>query len=149
MPIASTFTQFSFAAQTVLDAVDPAGIAKSIPANHPLLVMEVVGDKGTNLADQVIPNAAGLAGTETLIRSLGLSDFTTRTGLVGQVHHAIRYTVGGHGSLIGPDGDFDPAGAATGVMQTQMGSFFASDGVSVPTVNPNVICLDSAANCLP
>ena len=145
----STFSQFSFAAQTVLDAVDPVGIARSIASTHPLLVMEVVGDKATNLADQVVPNAAGLAGTEILIRSLGLSDFTTTTGVTGQVHHAVRYSVGGHGSLIAPDANFDPAGAATAVMQAQMGTFFASNGLSLPTVNSNVICLDTAANCLP
>ena len=145
----STFAQFSFAAQTVLDAADPVGIAQSITSTHPLLVIEVVGDKATNLPDQTVPNAAGLAGTEILIRSLGLSDFTTTTGVTGQVHHAVRYTVGGHKSLIAPDPDFDPAGAATFVMQTQMGAFFASNGLSLPTVNSNVICLDSAANCLP
>ena len=77
--------------------------------------MEVVGDKATNLPDQTVPNAAGLAGTEILIRSLGLSDFTTTTGVTGQVHHAVRfhYTVGGHSSLFAPDPTYDSAGAAT------------------------------------
>lgn len=144
----STFTQFAFAAQTVLDAADPIGIAKSIVATNPLYVVEVVGDKATNLPDQVVPNAAGLSGTEILIRELGLADLDNP--VVGStVRHAVRYTVGGHGSLIAPDAVFDPTGTATAEMQTQMGTFFAADGQSLPISNSNVICRDTAANCLP
>lgn len=143
------YSKFAFAAQTVLDAADPVGIAQLIATTHPLLAMEVVGNKLTNLSDQVVPNAAGLAGTETLIRSIGLTDFTTTTGVTGTVHHAVRYIVGGHSSLLVPDETFDAEGAATKVMQSQMGVFFASNGLSLPTVNSAVICLDTAANCLP
>ena len=94
----------------------------------------MAGDKATNLPDQVLPNAAGLSGTEILIRELGLADLDNP--VVGStVRHAVRYTVGGHGSLIGPDAVFDPTGTATAEMQTQMGTFFAADGQSLPISN--------------
>ena len=145
--IASTLQQFTFAAQTVLDAADPIGIAGSIAATNPLYFIEVVGNKADNLADQVVPNASGIAGSESLIRELGLDDLTTT--VAGPVRHVGRFISGGHSSLLIPDANFDVNGDATGEMQTQVGLFFATNGQLLQIGDPTLICAGTAANCLP
>ena len=145
--VSTTMTQFAFAAQTVIDAADPVSSASLVAATNPVYLIEVVGDKGTNLADQVIPNAAGVSGTETLVRELRLNDLTATQA--GTVHHVGRFVKGGHSSIIAPDARFDAAGQATGEMQAQVAAMFASNGQSLPIADQALLCRDTAANCLP
>lgn len=147
--ITDTMTSFVFAAQTVIDPADPFSTASSVSNTDPILMIEVVGDKGNNKADQVIPNAAGLSGTESLARQLGLANLTGAVVAPGPVRHIARFTRGGHGSLITPDTTFDAAGAATAEIQAHVSSFFAGNGAALNITNQNVLCLDTAANCLP
>jgi len=147
--ITDTMTSFVFAAQTVIDPADPFSTASSVSNTDPILMIEIVGDKGNNKADLVIPNAAGLSGTESLARQLGLANLTGAVVAPGPVRHIARFTRGGHGSLITPDTTFDAAGAATAEIQAHVSSFFAGNGAALNITNQNVLCLDTAANCLP
>ena len=100
---------------------------------------EIVGDGALSLSDRVIPNSiatAPLGGTEPLFKVLALQPLTA-TGAAS--HHAARFVAGGHSSLLAPDEDFDPTGAVTTEMQTQFGSFFASDGALVKVTDASLL----------
>jgi len=130
------FNRFLGAAQQVLDAGDPInyGIASATDA---LVLHEVVGG-GTVLPDQVIPNSvpgAPLAGTEPLIRALGLPSITATTQAANGVRGAVRFTRGDHGSLLSPAASLP----ATLEMQGQMASFLASGGAAVLVQDSSVI----------
>jgi pimeloyl-ACP methyl ester carboxylesterase len=49
-----TFVRF---AQTVVDDADPINYAVAAAANHPIHMMEVIGEEGVSLPDQVVPNS--------------------------------------------------------------------------------------------
>ncbi|QXW29574.1 lipase [Aeromonas sanarellii] len=136
---ASTLQSYSFAAQSVLDSADPINLGRGIAADFPLFATEVVGDGALSLSDRVIPNSiatAPLGGTEPLFKVLALQPLTA-TGAAS--HHAARFVAGGHSSLLAPDEDFDPTGAVTTEMQTQFGSFFASDGALVKVTDASLL----------
>ncbi|MFR9704407.1 VolA/Pla-1 family phospholipase [Aeromonas sanarellii] len=136
---ASTLQSYSFAAQSVLDSADPINLGRGIAADFPLFATEIVGDGALSLSDRVIPNSiatAPLGGTEPLFKVLALQPLTA-TGAAS--HHAARFVAGGHSSLLAPDEDFDPTGAVTTEMQTQFGSFFASDGALVKVTDASLL----------
>ncbi|MGI5309280.1 VolA/Pla-1 family phospholipase [Rheinheimera sp. WS51] len=146
----NAFSQFAFAAQTVTDAGDPNNYAQRLVAsNTPSYLIEVVGDGGDNLADQVVPNGfanplaalqAGkmpLAGTEPLARLLGAGNLPAAEGAVAlQGQNAIaRFSAGSHSSILSPEA----SPAATKEMQTQMASFFYTGGEAVLISDISVI----------
>lgn len=136
---ASTLQSYSFAAQSVLDSADPINLGSGIAADFPLFATEIVGDGALSLSDRVIPNSiatAPLGGTEPLFKVLALQPLTA-TGAAS--HHAARFVAGGHSSLLAPDEDFDPTGAVTTEMQTQFGSFFASDGALIKVTDASLL----------
>ncbi|MFM5844686.1 VolA/Pla-1 family phospholipase [Aeromonas sanarellii] len=136
---ASTLQSYSFAAQSVLDSADPINLGRGIAADFPLFATEIVGDGALSLSDRVIPNSiatAPLGGTEPLFKMLALQPLTA-TGAAS--HHAARFVAGGHSSLLAPDEDFDPTGAVTTEMQSQFGSFFASDGALVKVTDASLL----------
>lgn len=125
------YQQFLIAAQTLLDSADSinhAGFLAQAQSTR-LHLIEVVGDA-------VIPNnaiAAGqpLAGTDPLIRLLGLpivAESTTESA-------AVRFSAGDHGSIINPTASV----AATVEMQTQMATFAATGGTVLPINDTSVI----------
>ncbi|PJG58717.1 VolA/Pla-1 family phospholipase [Aeromonas cavernicola] len=136
---ASTLQSYSFAAQSVLDSADPINLGSTIAPDFPLFATEIVGDGALSLPDQVIPNrvdSAPLAGTEALFKVLGLQPLTV-TGPAN--HHAARFVLGGHSSLLAPDENFDPTGEVTTEMQSQFASFFMSEGAAVQVNNGNLL----------
>lgn len=136
---AGTLQSYSFAAQSVLDSADPINLGRGIAADFPLFATEVVGDGALSLSDRVIPNSiatAPLGGTEPLFKVLALQPLSA-TGAAN--HHATRFVAGGHSSLLAPDENFDPTGAVTSEMQTQFGSFFASDGTAVKVTDASLL----------
>lgn len=136
---AGTLQSYSFAAQSVLDSADPINLGRGIAADFPLFATEVVGDGALSLSDRVIPNSiatAPLGGTEPLFKVLALQPLSA-TGAAN--HHATRFVAGGHSSLLAPDENFDPTGAVTTEMQTQFGSFFASDGAIVKVTDASLL----------
>lgn len=142
--INATFSQFAFAAQTVLDAGDPNNYASALAANGSKVhVIEVVGggalESGTSLPDQVIPNQAvgmPLAGTEPLARLIGTSAIPAQAGLVPVTRASIsRFIYGDHSSILNPA----TSRAATAEMQRQTASFFLSRGAAVQVSDATVL----------
>lgn len=130
------FDRFMAAAQTAVDSGDPInyGFASATDA---LILQEIVGGNGV-LPDQVVPNnvnGAPLAGTDPLIRVLGLPILSTSTANANGVRGAIRLNQGDHGSLLSPASSLD----ATIEMQTHMASLLRSDGTAVVVANPSII----------
>ena len=153
---AADYQRFLVTAQTVIDSGDPINHAGTLAESGgtALHLMEVVGEDGVSLPDQVIPNAvagAPLAGTEPLARLLGLDAVVESAG----GNALVRFSRGTHGSILSPAPleRLDDAGMpiqptadelATGVavtteMQTQAATFAASAGQSVPIGNADVI----------
>lgn len=147
----ATFTQFAFAAQTVVDSGDPNNYAAAlVAAGTPVHVLEVVGDGANNLPDQVIPNgyanplaalAAGampLAGTEPLARLLQTTAIGPASpGLVPLAGNGVaRFNAGTHSSLLDP---LNNSALATAEMQTQAVSFFLQQGAAVNVLYPSVL----------
>lgn len=140
-----TFAQFTFAAQTVTGSGDPVNYAGIMAATQtPTHLIEVVGDGGDNLSDQVIPNlvsSSPLSGTEAGITLLDLPGVSEETaGSYG----AVRFLNGHHGSILDQRANSaspDPAlsAQATKEMQTQVATFFASMGQLLSVDNPTVV----------
>ncbi|MBU2869376.1 VolA/Pla-1 family phospholipase [Colwellia sp. E2M01] len=139
-----TFTQFTFAAQTVIDSSDPANYAAMMKAtNTPTHLIEVVGNGSDNLSDQVIPNAVSttpFGGTEGAISLLGLSSVSNSTEGSG----AVRFTYGHHGSILtsavraeAPDATKNAA--VTQEMQGQVAGFFAAMGQLITVTDTDVV----------
>ncbi|WDE13663.1 VolA/Pla-1 family phospholipase [Thalassomonas haliotis] len=141
------FSSFAFAAQTVTDSGDPVNYALTMKAtNTPTHVIEVVGDGGENLSDQVIPNevpGTKLAGTEAAIRLLelpGVSETEPDSG-----SGAVRFLNGHHGSILNPSADANASpsvelsGRATAEMQSEVVSFFVTKGQHVTITDEEII----------
>ncbi|NCP64210.1 MAG: hypothetical protein GW763_05925 [Paraglaciecola sp.] len=135
------FSQFQFAAQTLLDAGDPNTFAAMLGAQDTAVYMAEVVGGGTNddgsvaLPDQVIPNfVAPLAGTEALAKLIGLEGVSsTQPG-----NGIVRFIAGEHSSLLNPRLSV----ATTLEMQSQIAKFFASDMLGQATIvvgNPSVV----------
>lgn len=128
--IQTIMTQFSFAAQTIVDSIDPNNAAGfTADTGVPIMMHEVVGDGVNNLPDQVIPNqtqAVPFGGTEPLAAFLGLASVDTTNGPA--TSGLVRFTAGSHGSLLDPTASQD----TTTEMQTLVAQFLAA-GVIAPT----------------
>ncbi|MBP2699957.1 VolA/Pla-1 family phospholipase [Photobacterium lucens] len=110
------FIKFAYAAQTVMDPVDPINMAHGIPQSLPVFVQMVKGDS-------TIPNITMAAqlpyspftGTEPLIKQLGLSK-------QGGDKAWKEYQNGTHTSLL----DATASNATTKTMQSDMANFLNS-----------------------
>lgn len=135
--ITSLVGQFGFAAQTIIDAADPNNFAAGLATlGTPIHMSEIVGDGINNLPDQVIPNQTTnlgftFGGTEPLAAFLGLSGVDADNS--GAASGIVRYTEGGHSSLLSPTASTD----VTTEMQTSVANFLAGLGVTV--TNPAVV----------
>ncbi len=133
-PDSPDFAQFLLAAQTVVDSADPINWGALTVETNSVLLQQVAGDA-------VVPNAvpgAPLAGTEPLIRIMGLEPITATTQDPMGIRGAVRLIQGGHGSLLSPaDGP-----AVTAEMQGQAASMVASGGATVVIGNPSLIETD-------
>lgn len=138
------FSQFIFAAQTVTGAGDPINYAAQMAATQtPTHLIEVVGDGGTNLSDQVIPNTVStspLGGTEGAVALLNLPSVSTTNAGSG----VVRFLNGHHSSILTPEiraeaPDALLTGAATQEMQSQVVAFFASKGQLINITNTTVV----------
>ncbi len=131
------YEAFLFAAQTVIDAGDPINYAARLTARGtPIHLSEVIGGRKFG-PDDVVPNAvagAPLSGTEPLARALGLESIFAST-MANPVRGIVRFTAGGHGSLL----DLDISVDAFIEMQNQMMEFVTTQGTSVTILNESVV----------
>lgn len=147
-PNTPAYDQFMGAAQQAIDSGDPINYG-FVSAQNRVLVHEVVGTAGTFVPDQVIPNSvagAPLAGTEPLIRAMGLTSVTGTAQAANGIRGAVRFIAGEHGSLLSParsavNPPANPTGfiQVTTEMQFQMASLIVSNGQQVVVQNPTVI----------
>jgi len=140
--------QFNFAAQSLVDASDPINYASIIAGNTDAMhVMEVVGDGADNKPDQVIPNrtvGSALSGTEQLAKYMGLESITQTTTDPDGVKGIVRFTDGHHSSMIttalANGGSTVEGNTKTLIeMQTQLATFMATGGKSVPVTDTSVV----------
>ncbi|MGB0937207.1 MAG: VolA/Pla-1 family phospholipase [Colwellia sp.] len=138
----ASFSSFAFAAQTVTDSGDPANYAAMMAVTQtPTHLIEVIGDGGANLPDQVIPNTvsgAPFGGTEGAIALLGLPGVSADTMGSG----AVRFTYGHHSSILDPTAKpYAPDNAAevTAEMQSQVISFFMSNGQMISVTDETLV----------
>ena len=133
-PDSPEFAQFLLAAQTVVDSADPINWGALTVETNSVLLQQVAGDA-------VVPNAvpgAPLAGTEPLIRIMGLTPITQTTQDPMGIRGAVRMLQGSHGSLLDPSA----APAVTAEMQGQAASMVASGGGTVVIGNTSLIKTD-------
>ncbi|MFT5757305.1 MAG: Pla-1/cef family extracellular lipase [Alteromonadaceae bacterium] len=145
----AVFAKFTFASQTVTDSGDPIAYADVLVAtNTPIHMIEVVGNGMDNLSDQTVTNTAPnspMAGTEPLIRLLGLPGISETTQDAEQgVSGVTRFIVGHHNSILDPrPNDASPdavmSGRATKEMQSQVANFFASMGHLISVQDDGVV----------
>jgi Pla-1/cef family extracellular lipase len=145
----AVFAQFTFASQTVTDSGDPIAYAGVLAAtNTPTHMIEVVGNGDDNLSDQTVTNTAPnspMAGTEPLIRLLGLPGISETTQDAEQgVSGVTRFTFGHHSSILDPrPNDASPdavmSARATQEMQSQVANFFGSMGHLISVQDSGVV----------
>jgi hypothetical protein len=118
--------------QTVLDAADPINWSAEAARYNNIVLHEVMGDT-------VFPNAvltAPLSGTEPMIRTMGLTSYSSTQSNPAGLDIAGRFVPPAHhGSLASPEG----APEATAEMQKQMASFIASSGRAVVVTNESTM----------
>lgn len=132
------FNQWVRDGQTAIDAGDPISYATMAALNHPIHMIEVIGDGAASLPDQVIPNSA----TERLITEMALPQISAPGANVVS-HGVIKFTAGSHGSILDPTASL----AATVEMQTETVVFAAGnaaamipgDGAVILISDPTVI----------
>lgn len=118
------FENFARDLQTVIDPIDPANYAAAAAANHPVHVIEVLGD-----------TAVTPALTDTIARLMGLADVGSTTFDSGGLDGIVRFSAGGHTSIFNPAIDL----AVTTEMQTQAVVFAASGGTTIQINNSSVV----------
>lgn len=99
-------------AQELVDAAEPANYAAAAAANHPIHLIQVIGD-GT------VPNSS----TENLAQIMGASSVSTTTpGIAAGNPGIVRFTKGGHSSPLSPAA----SPGATQEIQRQLANFQGS-----------------------
>ena len=132
-PGSPEFNQFLLAAQTVLDSADPINWGATTALTNSVLLQQIRNDA---VVPNVVPGSP-LAGTEPLIRVMGLAPITGTTQDPNGIRGAVRFIQGNHGGLIDPS---NPAVAAE--MQGQAASMVASGGATVVVGNTALIETD-------
>jgi hypothetical protein len=120
------FDNFVRDLQTVIDPVDPANYAVDAAANHPLHVIEVLGDTAVpNAANDYIAGLWGLTGVS----------MTTAVAPPATVSGIVRFNAGAHSSLF----NAAPNAAVTQEMQKQTVTYAATAGSTILITNSSVV----------
>ncbi|MGR5308918.1 lipase [Photobacterium damselae subsp. damselae] len=141
----ASFNQFAFAAQTVMDTVDPINHSPFVPKELPVYLAQVKNDLvipnytplGQTVAGTDIPVPySPFTGTTPLLKTLALTP-TTVSIKDSIVRNAALFNAGVHSSLLDPK----PSEAVTAEMQSEVHSFISSNGKEL-TISDNSV-LDS------
>ena len=124
---ASVLGMFAFAAQTIIEGVDPNNYAATVAATTPAYMAQVNGD-------QTIPNRSSFGGlsfggTEPLANFMGLSQVSF--GDEPAARGFVKFTEGYHGTFLDPSQSPQASATATAEMQTQVATFLASGSIAV------------------
>jgi dienelactone hydrolase len=134
-----TFLRF---AQTAVDSGDPINFAVAARANHPIHMIEVIGDTvvpNNALAGSTASIPGYLSGTDPLYQIMGLTvvgplsvPIAAQAPLTGASLGVVaQFAQGNHGSILDPSGSATNA-AVTCEMQRQTASFLATGGTVLP-----------------
>jgi hypothetical protein len=120
------FDNFVRDLQTVIDPVDPVNYYIDAAANHPIHVIEVLGDTA-------VPNRP----TDYMAQLWGLPSISTTTAVAppATVEGIVRFKAGAHSSLFNPQ----PNPTVTQEMQTETVVYALSRGSQLPISNPSVV----------
>ncbi|MZG56868.1 VolA/Pla-1 family phospholipase [Photobacterium lucens] len=141
--IYNSFTQFAYAAQTVLDSVDPINHSLLVPSTASVYLTQVKNDEtipnntplGATVAGTDIPVPySPFTGTLPLIKTMQLAP-TTASINGTLVRNAVLFNAGSHSSLLDPTAN----AAVTGEMQSQMHSFVNGDGKTLTITDTTVL----------
>ncbi|PSV22612.1 lipase [Photobacterium leiognathi subsp. mandapamensis] len=141
--IYSSFTQFAYAAQTVLDSVDPINHSLLVPSTASVYLTQVKNDEtipnntplGATVAGTDIPVPySPFTGTLPLIKTMQLAP-TTASINGTLVRNAVLFNAGSHSSLLDPTAN----AAVTNEMQSQMHSFVNGDGKTLTITDTTVL----------
>ncbi|WP_166422877.1 VolA/Pla-1 family phospholipase [Paraglaciecola sp. 20A4] len=140
--INATFSQFTFAAQAILDAGDPINYAQRLSSSTPTLMQLMVGggindDGETALTDQVNPvvTSLPLSGGIPLSKVMGLKQVSSTIESDTSQNAVVYISTGEHQSLF----RFTPSVAATTELQNEAVQYFLTDGKSVVIANEDVV----------
>ncbi|MCW8328354.1 lipase [Photobacterium sp. SDRW27] len=133
------FSQFAYAAQSVLDTVDPINHSTLVNTTLPVYLAQVKGDK--TIPNQLIPGAtvegteiakpySPFGGTLPLLKTMSLAPVTEDVSGV-TVRNAVLFNEGEHSSLLDPTESLP----VTAEMQTQIPSLLNSDGTTLAVDN--------------
>ncbi|WP_325893386.1 VolA/Pla-1 family phospholipase [Grimontia sp. NTOU-MAR1] len=137
----NSFNSYAYAAQTILDTVDPINHGGLISENVPVYLASVANDQvipnqlqRTPVTGAILEPYSPFGGTLPLIPVMDLSATTSpQSGSV--VKSALLFTEGDHSSLNGT-----PASTtATEVMRNSISSFVLGDGTSLTISNSSVL----------
>ncbi|MHC4940073.1 MAG: hypothetical protein ACYTHK_13980 [Planctomycetota bacterium] len=131
------YDAFFIAMQTIVDSADPVNYAARAVAAHPIYMMEIVGN-ATNPPDDTVPNFVPghpLAGTEPLVRLMGLASVDPILDVSSGARGVVRYTDGVHSSHLLPQ----VAPAVTAEMLRSIAGFFASGGTLIEITDLSTI----------
>ncbi|WP_371189136.1 VolA/Pla-1 family phospholipase [Thalassotalea maritima] len=137
--VQAALAQWTFAAQTIVDAADMINYTQPLVANGtPLHIIEMVGNGLDVPADTVIPlttPTSPLAGSTPLINLLGVDTVSETTAAATPVSGAVKFVAGDHGSILNPAA----SPAATQEIQSQIAAYFATKGTAIVVNNPDVV----------
>lgn len=148
--IQGVMTQFSFAAQTVLDSGDPTNYASALKAlGTPVYMNVVVGGNDGNKADQVIPPTTvnnPIAGSLPLANLMGLTAVTESQGPTEDgMSYLVKFTKGHHSSVLTPEPNAaagataEGSAAATSEMQLQIATYLVTRGRALSIQNTEIV----------
>lgn len=139
----ASFNQFAFAAQTVMDTVDPINHSAFVPKELPVYLAQVKNDLvipnytplGQTVAgtDITVPYSP-FTGTTPLLKTLALTP-TTVSIKDTVVRNAALFNAGVHSSLLDPK----PSEAVTAEMQSEVHSFISSNGKELTFSDDSVL----------
>ncbi|MCG7495892.1 lipase [Vibrio sp. Of7-15] len=139
----SSFTQFAYAAQTVLDAVDPISHAAQVSSNTAVYLNQVDNDQTIpnqlTFGDLVAPGIpvmkpySAFAGTYPLVGLLGLTPVNSTQASANMIKNAVLFNAGGHNSLIDPSANSN----VSTEMHNEISSLLNGDGKALTVDNTN------------
>ncbi|MDN3651565.1 lipase [Thalassotalea ponticola] len=137
--VQAALAQWTFAAQTIVDAADMLNYVDPLKANGtPLHLIEMVGNGMDVPSDTVVPLTAPtspLAGSTPLINLLGVDTVSETTVSETPISGAVKFVAGDHGSILNPMA----SPAATQEIQQQIAAYFATKGTAIVVTNDSVV----------
>ncbi|HIO93284.1 MAG TPA: lipase [Leucothrix mucor] len=134
------YNKFLLGSQWILDSADPANFAMDAADIHPIHMIEVVGDGGTDhLADLTVPNSS----TEILANLIGATAASDAVNAVSIGSPRIaRFIQGHHSSILDPSRGAPAGSSYLNVfieMHSQLVKFQVSNGTAVVITDDAII----------